>query len=232
MPYLLDLCPDEFKKAVKDGMPLMISTGSVEFHGGQLPLGTDLFITEGILKEIEKQLPVIIAPSITYCPTGHAVSGPEEGTIDVSVDCFINYCGQILKDYEHMGFKKIYVLLHHQGGYIESFLKTAIYKYSIYEVQNSLGDGWWTKNISPTVNGNIELVSAMLDTKFFGGHGGKGETEAMMAFRPETVCMDNIEKELYFWNITAFEANHENANKQKYILTEKWIEKIKTDMQI
>ena len=229
MPYLLDLCPTEFQKVKEGGLPLMIATGSVEFHGGQLPLGTDLFITEGVLKEIEKQIPVVIAPPIPFCPTGYAVSGASQGTADIGVDCFIDYCGQILKNYEQMGFQKIYILIHHQGGNIGTFIKTAILKYSMYEVYQTLGDGWWTKKIPNPMKSAVEIVPAMLDTKFFGGHGGKGETEAIMAFRPETVRFENTEKELFWWNETVTEANEENALMQKKILIEKWIQKINSD---
>lgn len=56
MPHLLKMCPQEFREAQSGGLPLLIATGSVELHGGQLPLGTDLLITEGISREIESQI--------------------------------------------------------------------------------------------------------------------------------------------------------------------------------
>ena len=225
----MNLCPADLQKVKDDALPLLIATGSVEFHGGQLPLGTDLFITEGILEEIEKQVPVVIAPPFTFCPTGFAVSGPQMGTVDIGVDCFIEYCGQILRNYEQMGFKRIYILIHHQGGNIGTFIKTAILKYSMYEVNRTLGDGWWTDRKENRLKAVFEIVPAMLDTRFFGGHGGKGETEAIMAFRPETVKLENTEKELYWWNETVVEASIENALVQKKQLIEKWVEKIKKD---
>jgi len=230
MPYLLEMCPTDLKKAQSDGLPLMIATGSVELHGGQLPLGTDLFITEGVAREIEGRLPVVVAPPIVYCPTGHAVSGPEDGTVDIGVDCFIDHCGQILSNYERMKFRKIYVLVHHQGGNISAFIKTAVLKYSMYEVNGVVGDGWWTKGVSNPMKSAVEIVPAMLDTGFFGGHGGKGETEAVMAFRPETVRLENIEAEPYRWNRSVTEASEENALMQKETLVRKWVEKIRQDM--
>ena len=230
MPYLVDMCPAELQKARNKGWPLIIAAGSIEFHGGQLPLGTDLFITEGVSAEIEKRLPVVIAPSFVYCPTGHCVSGPEEGTVDIGIDCFIHFCGQILKNYDRMGFQKIYILVHHQGRNMEAFIKTSVLKYSMYEVHQSLGNGWWTKKLENPLKTAVETVPAMLDTGFFPGHGGQGETEAVMAFRPETVKMENAEEdESVWWNVTAKDANASNAQKQKEILIDKWVKKIKED---
>ena len=233
MPYLLDMCPAELKKAKEENMPLIIAAGSIEFHGGQLPLGTDLFITEGVSAEIEKRLPVVIAPSFVYCPTGHCVSGPEDGTVDIDIDCFVNFCGQVLKNYDRMGFKKIYIMVHHQGRNIEAFIKTSILKYSMYEINKTLGDGWWTKKLENPLKTAVETVPAVLDTEFFPGHGGQGETEAIMAFRPKAVKMENAETDKsVWWNETAKEADAENAQRQKEILITKWVEKIKKDTGI
>ena len=42
MAYLQNMCPSELKAAAENGAPLMIAAGSIEYHGSQLPLGTDL----------------------------------------------------------------------------------------------------------------------------------------------------------------------------------------------
>ena len=227
MPYLLEMCPSELAAAREKGLPLLIPTGSVELHGGQLPFGTDLFITEGVVREIERRLPVVVGPSITVCPTGWAVSGPGEGTMDIGVDCFIESCEQLLRNYERMGLPKIYVLVHHQAANISTFIKTAVLKYSMYEASQTAGEGWWTKGSPSPHRPVVEVAAATLDTGFFPGHGGRGETEAMLAYRPECVRMEQLEAEPYHWNATAREADPQNAEAQKQRLTALWVEKIR-----
>lgn len=226
MPYLQNMCPKELDEARKQEIPLMISAGSIEYHGSQLPLGTDLLIIEGLLREIEKRTPVIVAPPFIYSPTGHAVSGPEQGTVDISIDCFINHCGEILKNYAQMGFKNIFVLVHHQGGNVGAFIKTAIQKFSMYEVANEIGDGWWTQRLQRPERSNIEVVAAMLDIKEFGGHGGKGETEAIMALYPELVHLENLGSNEAWWNESVKDVDESKANEQMNCLINKWIEKL------
>lgn len=42
MPYIQTMCPAELKAAMEAGLPLFIAAGSIEYHGSQLPLGTDI----------------------------------------------------------------------------------------------------------------------------------------------------------------------------------------------
>lgn len=205
----------------------MIAAGSIEYHGSQLPLGTDLLIIEGLLREIDKKHPIVIAPSFVYSPTGHAVSDPEDGTVDISVDCFINHCGEILKNYEQMGFEKIIVLVHHQRGNIATIIQTAILKFNMYEVSNELGAGSWTKNLQRTSKTNIEIQNALLGSAEFGGYGGRGETEAIMVLYPDLVHLENLGENEVWWNESVNEATVSKANEQMNIIVDKWVEKLK-----
>lgn len=226
MSHLVNMCPDALEQA--SNMVLLIAVGSVEYHGSQLPLGTDLFITQGVAEAVEQRLPnqVAVAPPIAISPTGFAVSGPERGTVDIDVDCFMRYCGELLSSYERMSFKKIIVLVHHQGGNIISMLKTVISKHFMYDVKNERGNTWWSDKILASYRKTpVDVIPAMLDTHYFGGHGGKGETEAILAMKPELVHMENIVdlKHEYFWNQTVMEADKEKADAEFNELINKWV---------
>ena len=79
--------------------------GSVEFHGFHLPLGTDSYITEMVASGIEKRLNAVVAPTVHLCPTGFAVSGPEQGTTDIDVELFVRWCRTLVSNYCRMGSK-------------------------------------------------------------------------------------------------------------------------------
>ncbi len=225
MPYLINMCPKDFEKAINEQLPLLVPVGSVEFHGSQLPFGTDLFITEGICREIEKRVPTVVAPSFTFSPTGYAVSGPDKGTVDIDVDIFMNHCYEILKNYKAMGFKKIIVVVHHQGGNIAKLIETQIMKLNLYNTYKEAGVSWWSEKRKVN-NCSISVLPATLDTGAFPGHGGKGETEAIMAVLPQLVQMDNFKNNDPFWNENAKESNKENADKQLEEVINAWIEKL------
>lgn len=214
MPYLQNMTPKALREAVAANRPLLIAVGTIEYHGSQLPVGTDLMIVEGVLRGIEKKAPVVIAPSFIYSPNGYAVSGPEKGTVDISVDCFINHTAEILLAYSRMGFRDIRVFVHHQGGNIGKFVETAILKIGMYNHQNVLGDGWWTDGKNPDM-ANIRVQATVIGDeeirRAFGGHGGRGETQAIMATNPELVKMDELTENEPWWNETVSEADEAHA---------------------
>lgn len=230
MPYLQNMCPKEIKAAIEGDLPLLIGVGTIEYHGSQLPVGTDLMIVEGTLREIEKQMPVIVAPSFIYSPNGYAVSGPENGTVDISVDCFINHCAEILHAYRQMGFKSIKVFVHHQGGNIRKFIEVAILKTGMYNTQNELGNSWWTDKKSSKYPASIEVCATVIGEQeilsAFGGHGGKGETQAILATYPETVKMEYLTDREPWWNASVYEANKEEADRCFTILVSNQVKKL------
>lgn len=230
MPYIQNMCPAELGRTVRENLPLLISAGSIEYHGSQLPLGTDLLIIEGILRGIEKRVPVVVAPPFTYSPTGYMVSGPEQGTVDISIDCFINHCAEILKAYAKMGFRDIKVLVHHQGSNIGTLIKTAVMKVNAYNLYEEWGCGWWTDPKSPEHPCRVEVVSTVFgetEAKAFGGHAGKGETQAVMALYPELVHLENLTDHEPWWNESVKDADPDEANREMDKLITSWVDKLK-----
>lgn len=230
---LLQMCPGELEQARQNKAILMFGVGSIEYHGSQLPLGTDFFLVDGVIQAVEKRLPdkVVAAPSLAVSPTGFAVSGPQAGTVDIGVDAFMHHCADLLDSYERMGFHKIVILVHHQGGNIIPMLKTVLTKHTMYEKKAELGEGWWTdKRPGAVRRAPVELLPAMLDTHYFGGHGGKGETEGVLAIRPDLVHLEKVTnaEEEPFWNKSVTEVDEAAAKEQFADLIRLWVEKIES----
>lgn len=227
MSKIINMCPEELKKAIDNNYVLLIPVGTVEYHGSQLPLGTDLLIVEGIADKIDKKTHVVVAPSIVYSPNGHAVSGADMGTVDVSVDSFMAYVYEITCEYKKMGFKNIIFLVHHQAYNIKKMIEVVISKFTTYELKNELGDSWWTKNISPPNNCYFEVCSATFDmSDYFEGHGGFGETNAILALYPNLVKLENLTDSEAWWNNSAAQADQAKAEQGMDIVIKKWVEKI------
>ena len=225
MPRLIDLCPADIDKCRDENMPLFIPFGTVEYHGSQLPVGADILFPEALLSEIDKREPILIAPTVTCCPNGNAVSGPEKYTIDFSVDLFMNYCYEMLKGYFAAGFKHIILLLHHQYPNILSMLRVVLAKLSMYECKNELGNGWWTDN-NYAEQPWIEIYFASLDNQCFNAHGTVQETEAMMAAAYDTVKMEYLTDNEPHWNAGAEKADKAHADKCFNEIVDMWVQKI------
>lgn len=229
MAYLQNMTPKDLTEAVNRKVPLFISAGTIEYHGSQLPLGTDLLIVEGLLRELEKQADIVVAPPFIMSPNGYMVSGPEKGTVDIRIGTFIEYCSEILSAYKKMGFKKIYVLVHHQGGNIKRFLEIALEQINSYSAYEDAGYGWWTDKKDLKNDCDIEITPAVFGQevlKEFFGHGGEGETQPIMALYPELVHLENLTDNEAWWNLSVADANKQDADRAMRQLVKNWLEKL------
>lgn len=229
MPYLTHLLPHDFHEAVKNQYPVLIPSGCIELHGSQLPLGTDLLFVEELARSIEARTKVVVAPSFSYGSTGYAASGPEKGTMDINVSVCKNLAKEVIRNLYEMGFNNIIVIQHHQGANGPSGTAFRMAAAELFnEFHQTAGRGWWTNSyhspVRPPVS--VRIMNATLDTGFFPGHGGKGETEAMMAFSG-IFDMKRLQEQDYPWNWNpgreASRADPNNAHAQARQLIDAWV---------
>lgn len=226
--FLTEMLPRDLKRAVDEKWPLLVPMGSVEFHGNHLPLGTDSFITEAVPAGWRSaSMWWSRRPCICARPA-MPVSGPEQGTTDIGVELFIRWCRELVGNYRRMGFGRILFLVHHQGGNIGAFLRAAVTDELMYGTYREQGYGWWSDQQKKAAcpQGFIEICPAMLDSHFFGGHAGRGETEAILAARPELVHAELTEKDDFWWNADADEADATRAVEQLQAVIDRWVEKL------
>ncbi len=204
MGYLQYMMPNEIKGAIEQNWPLIIVSGSIELHGNHLPVGTDLIIAEEIMKLVEQQTNIIIAPSIVYGPTGYAVGGPETCTVDVGVENFKRHVKDVLVSFYKMGFRKIIIIQHHQGVDGPSGLAFKMAAAEIFhEYNQTLGNSWWTNRYHnlAEISFHVEVLPALLKSEaWLPSHGALGETEPMLALKPEYVKLKELKINDFPWN--------------------------------
>ena len=108
--------PSQIREAIEKGLPLLFPVGVLEYHGPQNPVGTDTLIAQGIAFLVEKEFQCVVAPTLFYGYTGEWAAGVEEGEIHVDGDGLYQYVKPILKAFYRQGWRRIYVLCHHQGS--------------------------------------------------------------------------------------------------------------------
>jgi creatinine amidohydrolase len=129
-------------------------------------------------------------------------AGPEEGEVDFDPEALFVYAREVLRSIAAMGFRRIYIMQHHQGpdGLEVLCLKRAAGEV-LREAVHRWGAGWgrgpYHELPHPNVFGWIQLAYIDSFSVYAGpeaervpiGHGGRGETQLVMADLPATVRM-------------------------------------------
>lgn len=202
--------PKEAEKAKAERWPLIISVGTMEYHGPHCSFGCDTLITNGLLERLEKEKNVVIYPPIWYGVGSYAVAGPKKNSITVDVDAFEENVYGILKSLLYGGWRNIYLVVHHQYEDEIPLPMTlacmkAAKKLTFEYLEETVGEGWWGSNENHafydqlTQGDNpwnwITVLPAMSkEAQHATGydHAGKYEASILMALYPEAVDLSRL----------------------------------------
>jgi len=249
--YLVNMRPGQLKKAVAESLPVIIVAGSVEYHGPHNPIGVDYLIPNAVIEAVEKRCPddCVVAPPIVFGPTMNWAAGIEEGDVDFSPQAMSGYAYEMIKHIVGMGFRKIYVLQHHQGL---DGLQGSCFRRIAAEIQRDTAKTWghsWGRE-NPALNNNpgigdyvFNLVQVVAidtfseytenhETHIPIGHGGKGETQLIMAGYPGNVDMSELDGyggPFPSWLLDAHEATPEQGGYWLGFCVDGWVKMLKSN---
>ena len=204
MDYL-KMRPAEIRDAVERNVPLIMAAGSVEYHGPHLPIATDYLIAATIIKRIEERCVCVVAPPLPFAPTMFWAAGSNDGEFDFDPEALRIFAKEILRGFVKIGFRRIYVMQHHQGVDGTPYLAIKLAASEVVrEVGKSWGEGWGRVPPEKMPNPNIFSLIRVESIDAFStysdgseripiGHGSKGETQLMLAGYPETVRMEELD---------------------------------------
>ncbi|MDH4226585.1 MAG: creatininase family protein [Deltaproteobacteria bacterium] len=120
---LSDITMKEFEAGLKKTKTLVVPYGTVEAHGTHLPLSTDTFVIEAVLKEVEGRVDAFIAPVIHYgvCTS----TGPHPGTVTITPATLRALTTDILDDAYAKGLRNFILISGHGGGMHAAAMKEA-----------------------------------------------------------------------------------------------------------
>ena len=239
--YLIHMRPEQVQDAVARNVPILMPAGCVEYHGPHLPIGTDFLIANSICVAAEKRVECVMAPPLQFAPTLDWAAGPEEGEADFDPEAFFQYARESLRRIAAMGFRRIYILQHHQGpdGLEVLCLKRAAGEV-IRETVKEWGAGWGRgpgdELPNPDIFGWIRIAYLDSFSEYPGptegqvpvGHAGKGETQLIMASLPETVRMEALATldRLPIWLEDADQADAEEGRQWLEFCIEGWVKEL------
>jgi creatinine amidohydrolase len=213
--------PEEIKDAVIRKLPVMLPVGAVEYHGEHLPIGTDTLIAEGLCKKIEERAEVVVVPALPFSPTMHWAGGAASGDMDFSERALAVYAEEYILQLTAIGFQRIYALIGHQGKEgAPALIMRRAGRIATAKTAASLGDGWSRLKPEQWPVEDLFSIVRVCDYDEFSdysglggrmpvGHGGRGETQLIMALYDGLVKMGALKgmENLPEWLADVYEAD-------------------------
>jgi len=204
--YLIHMRPEQVQDAVQRNVAVVIPAGCTEYHGPHLPIGTDFLIANAVCERAEKRVECVVGPPLSMAPTMAWAAGPDEGEVDFEPEAFFVYVREVLRRIAAMGFRRIYVLQHHQGpdGLEVLCIKRAAGEV-VRETVHKWGPRWGRRPTEdlpiPDIFGWIRVAYIDSFSEYPGprpgripvGHAGRGETQLIMGALPDTVRMEALD---------------------------------------
>ena len=196
--------PGQIREAAAGGLPLLVASGVVEYHGPHLPVGVDYLVAASIVEEAERRTECVLAPGLPFGTTGSWAGGAEDGEVDLPADAFFSHVKPILRAYLGMGFQHILVLQHHQGleGPESLCLRRAASELALEEGYQAGGGARWGRIPADQLASPFGKIQVASPTSFVKGeplnipwgHGSYGETEYIRCMFPDTVDMSELDR--------------------------------------
>ena len=189
--------PDEQQAAKDKNLPLVIPVGNLEYHGMHAVCGTDIFITQGITGRLEQETDIVLAPTFNYAPSSYAASGPELGTLHLSMQVFEQYMAGMLRSFIEGGWRNIYVLIHHQYDMEFPFPLTLACmmagRQTFFDMKEGRdGRGWFARagELGPVIAEMntvkvLPIMSREVQMEMGYDHAGKVECSLLAALHPD-----------------------------------------------
>jgi creatinine amidohydrolase len=204
-----------------------------------MAIGHDTIIVEEICDRIAAAMDVVIAPSFDYGPTGYALGGPDDGTIDPNYDAFGGLVKSILHNFIEMGFQRIVVIIMHQGmgaPLAQSFSKAAAELSFEGMLEKGYPRGWWAdaKFKDEAAWGRIQVEPMILPAASppaGGDHAGYNETSFLLATRPELVDQSKLDENAPWYcheneEESSWSANAEHGQAMVDAVVAAWVERL------
>jgi creatinine amidohydrolase len=171
--HLTELTQPEAERLLGDGTAILV-TGSVEQHGGHLPLGTDAFAALMIAERVSER---IGAPLLQLSPVGVAPYHlPWAGSLSLRPATFISLLVDVCDSLARAGVSRVLVVNWHEGN-------TPSIRLGADEVQQR-------HRLRVVVAESHIITNSLFPDEMEFTHAGAMETAAVLAYRPSLVRTD------------------------------------------
>ncbi len=167
-----------FAKAVHEDPIVFLPMGACEAHGPHLPLGTDTFQPEEMVRQVCARVGGLIAPTINYGQ--HSSTRNMPGTIDITFDTLRALVRDVLDSLRRNGVRKVVVVTGHLGSAHMTAIKLACEEAARLGMMVMMLSDYELAYLK-----KADVCEGLED-----GHGGIIETSRIMDIRPDLVSSE------------------------------------------
>jgi creatinine amidohydrolase len=167
--------PEMTRLLEEDVSTVVVPFGSVEHHGGHLPLGTDALLADAIGREVATRLGAVLAPTQRIGDAGRHMDRP--GTLTLGTATLTNVAVSIVQSLAAQGFRLIVLLSTHGGNFRP--LRRAVEHTNVALPENAIVR-------APRVDVGSDP----------GSHSGEWITSVMLALHPDLVDVERADEAL------------------------------------
>lgn len=186
---LSEMTWEEVKEAVADRRIAVVPVGATEQHGRHLPVDTDTFLCESVIREVARRFEkLVVCPTFPYGNSTHHLSFA--GTISLGPHAFIDAVADILLSLGRCGFHKMLLLNGHGGN--RAHLSVAA------RLARDRSSTPLLTAVADYYNFGARSVAREVRETGVGGmaHACEYETSLYLHFNPEKVRMDRAVKRI------------------------------------
>lgn len=188
---MLELTPWQVKEYMEKTQTIMIPIGSCEKHGDHLPLGTDSFITMGVVQRAAALAKVVHTPLIPvgYSPHHMGRLGEGSGTPTFSAATYRGIMYDMARSMIFHGFSRIVFVSHHGSNtkLIDDTMRRIHYQTGAFVCFYKTPTERECNVIADIITGKPEETP--------GWHSGEVETAMIKAWDESMVYMDRAGKD-------------------------------------
>ncbi len=186
-----DLCGPDLAGAITPSTVVLQPIGSVEHHGGHLPLATDALVVDALARAVANEAPdldMLVLPTLYYGLSTEHVWAP--GTVSLSPSTLLALLDDIGASVARAGAKR-FVFLNGHGGNTHLLRVAARQIRARYHLDTFLFQGYAPpEHGAPPPDPREEGL---------GIHGSQAETSMVLHIRPDLVDMSRAERSVASW---------------------------------
>ncbi len=188
---ILELPPWEIRERMEQSETIMVPIGSCEKHGDHLPLGTDTYITLGVVKRAAELAGVMHTPIVPvgYSPHHMGRLAEGSGTLTISAATYRGLLHDLARSLIFHGFSRIVFVTHHGSNtkLIDDTMRRLHYQTGAFICFYKTPTERECNVIADIITGKPEETP--------GWHSGEVETSMIQAWDEGMVHMDRAGKD-------------------------------------
>lgn len=171
----------EDARALAASATIVLPVGATEQHGPHLPVGTDSFAVEHIVRaaadRVGDQVPLVVAPTLPFGCSPHHL--PFGGTMSISSETYLHVVTDLMESLVIGGWTRLAIINGHGGNHelVQLVIRDLALKHPVSGLACSYWLPAWDALLAEEAHQDGRVP----------GHAGAFETSLVMALRPELV---------------------------------------------